>query len=129
MASLPPPPASPPPTHVTEGRIIYYHIADENGEVVGEDMEGYCLNNFKGNSVEELSRKLSEETGIDSLVVCSHNPLNGRLFPLRLRLPPNIIMRVVVVPSFSSGKTQECFLLHHHFCHKRIVFGSLLCLS
>ncbi|XP_030449706.1 uncharacterized protein LOC115672085 [Syzygium oleosum] len=103
VASLPPPPASPPPTRVTEGRIIYYHIADENGEVVGEDMEGYCLNNFKGNSVEELSRKLSEETGIDSLVVCSHNPLNGRLFPLRLRLPPNIIMRVVVVPSFSSA--------------------------
>ncbi|KAF8040553.1 hypothetical protein BT93_B2702 [Corymbia citriodora subsp. variegata] len=102
VASLPPPPASPPPTRVTEGRIIYYHIADENGEVVGEDMEGYCLNNFKGNTVEELSRKLSEETGIDSLIVCSHNPLNGKLFPLRLRLPPNIIMHVVVVPSFSS---------------------------
>ncbi|XP_030553263.1 uncharacterized protein LOC115757249 [Rhodamnia argentea] len=103
VASLLPLPVSPPPNRVTEGRIIYYHIADENGEVVGEDMEGYCLNNFKGNTVEELSRKLSEETGIDSLVVCSRNPLNGKLFPLRLRLPPNIIMHVVVVPSFSSA--------------------------
>ncbi|KAK3443075.1 hypothetical protein EUGRSUZ_B03401 [Eucalyptus grandis] len=110
VAPPPPPAASPSPPRVTEGRIVYYHIADENGEVVGEDMEGYCLNKFKGNTVEELSRKLSEETGIDSLTVCSHNPLNGKLFPLRLRLPPNIIMNVVVVPSFSSDFTDQGIL-------------------
>ncbi|KAF8040066.1 hypothetical protein BT93_B2324 [Corymbia citriodora subsp. variegata] len=86
----------------SEGRTIYYHIADENGNVEGEDMEGYTLN-FKGNNVEELTRKLEEETGMQGIFVCSRSPLNGKLFPLRLQLPPNIsTMHVVVVPSSST---------------------------
>ncbi|XP_030447993.1 uncharacterized protein LOC115670771 isoform X2 [Syzygium oleosum] len=86
----------------SEGRTIYYHIADESGNVEGEGMEGYSLN-FKGNTVEELTRKLEEETGMQGIFVCSRSPLNGKLFPLRLQLPPNIsTMHVVVVPSSST---------------------------
>ncbi|XP_010043850.2 uncharacterized protein LOC104432948 [Eucalyptus grandis] len=84
-----------------EGRTVYYHIADENGKVEGEDMEGYTLN-FKGNNVEELTHKLEEETGMQGIFVCSRSPLNGKLFPLRLQLPPNIsTLHVIVVPSSS----------------------------
>lgn len=96
----------------SEGRTIYYHIADENGNVEGEGMEGYSLN-FKGNTVEELTRKLEEETGMQGIFVCSRSPLNGKLFPLRLQLPPNIsTMHVVVVPSSSTG---EIFVLNFSF--------------
>ncbi|XP_030553818.1 uncharacterized protein LOC115757635 isoform X2 [Rhodamnia argentea] len=85
-----------------EGRTIYYHIADENGNVEGEDMEGYSLN-FRGNNVEELTRKLEGETAMQGIIVCSRSPLNGKLFPLRLQLPPNSsTMHVVVVPPSST---------------------------
>ncbi|KAI6685901.1 hypothetical protein NL676_031814 [Syzygium grande] len=91
-----------------KGRTIYYHIADENGNVEGEGMEGYSLN-FKGNTVEELTRKLEEETGMQGIFVCSRSPLNGKLFPLRLQLPPNIsTMHVVVVPSSSAVAGDFC---------------------
>lgn len=86
-----------------DGRTIYYHIADENGEVEGEDLDGYSMN-FKGNSVEELTRRLEEETGIEDIIVCFRSPLNRKLYPLRLQLPPNnTIMHVVVVPSSATG--------------------------
>ncbi|OWM89585.1 hypothetical protein CDL15_Pgr024333 [Punica granatum] len=83
-----------------EGRVVYYHIADENGEVLGEEMQGFTLN-FNGKCVKELTRKLEEETGIVRPIVCFRSPLNGKLCPLRLQLPPNIAMRVVLVPSSS----------------------------
>lgn len=85
-----------------DGRTIYYHIADENGEVEGEELDGYSMN-FKGNSVEELTRRLEEETGIEDIIVCFRSPLNRKLYPLRLQLPPNnTIMHVVVVPSSAT---------------------------
>ncbi|CAH2066467.1 unnamed protein product [Thlaspi arvense] len=85
-----------------EGRVIYYHIADEEGHVEDESAVGYALT-FKGNSVEQLTRALKEETSMDDVVVCTRNPLNGKLFPLRLRLPPNSgTMHVVLVPSSTS---------------------------
>lgn len=90
----------------SDGRMIYYHIADDNGMVEGEDMEGYSFS-FKGNSLEELTQKLVEETGMEEIIVCSRSPLNGKLFPLRLQLPPNhATMHIVVVPSSSRG--EEC---------------------
>lgn len=89
----------------SDGRTIYYHIADESGEVDDEVTEGYALS-FKGNGVQELTQKLREETSIEDIVVCTRSPLNGKLFPLRLQLPPNNSdMHVVVVPSSSIGKT------------------------
>ncbi|GMI74927.1 hypothetical protein like AT1G27100 [Hibiscus trionum] len=87
----------------SEGRTIYYHVADENGEVDDEAVEGYSFT-FKGNNVAELTRKLMEETGLEDVVVCTRSPLNGKLYPLRLQLPPNNSdMQVVVVPSASKG--------------------------
>ncbi|KAK3038589.1 hypothetical protein RJ639_027252 [Escallonia herrerae] len=86
---------SSPPKRV-DGRIIYYHIADEFGGV-DEDVEGDSIT-FKGSSVDELTRKLEEETGLQDIVVCSRSPLNGKLYPLHLQLPPNnVTMNVVVV--------------------------------
>ncbi|OMO51649.1 hypothetical protein CCACVL1_29665 [Corchorus capsularis] len=83
----------------SEGRTIYYHIADhESREVHGETEEGYSFS-FKGSGVHELTEKLKEQTGLEDIVVCTRSPLNGKLFPLRLQLPPNNAdMHVVVVP-------------------------------
>ncbi|PRQ41284.1 putative actin cross-linking [Rosa chinensis] len=86
-----------------EGRTIYYHIVEDNGDVADEAVQGYSMI-FKGNGVEELTRKLEEETGIEGLVVCARSPLNGQLFPLRLQLPPNnVTMHVVVILSSSKA--------------------------
>ncbi|CAL1357289.1 unnamed protein product [Linum trigynum] len=85
-----------------EGRTIYYHVADETGEVEDDVEVGYSLS-FKGNGVEGLTQKLKEETGLEDIVVCSRSPLNGKLYPLRLQLPPNNAdMHVIVVPSSSK---------------------------
>ncbi|XVF84823.1 hypothetical protein PTKIN_Ptkin17bG0070300 [Pterospermum kingtungense] len=89
----------------SEGRTIYYHVADDSGEVDDEAVEGYSFS-FKGSSVDELTHKLKEETGLEDVVVCTRSPLNGKLFPLRLQLPPNNAdMHVVVVPLASKGET------------------------
>ncbi|GMJ03295.1 hypothetical protein like AT1G59710 [Hibiscus trionum] len=87
----------------SEGRTIYFHVADNStGEVDDEAIEGYSFS-FKGNGVDELTQKLKEETGLEDVVVCTRSPLNGKLFPLRLQLPPNNAdMHVVVVPSASK---------------------------
>ncbi|WCJ21772.1 hypothetical protein M5689_003900 [Euphorbia peplus] len=86
----------------SEGRIIYYHVADEFGDFDDELGEAYSLH-FKGTGVEELTRKLREETGLYEIIVCSRSPLNGKLYPLRLQLPPNNAdMHVVVVESSSK---------------------------
>ncbi|GJX96527.1 hypothetical protein Tco_0352325 [Tanacetum coccineum] len=82
-----------------EGRMIYYKLVDDVGNVV--DAEGSFL--FKGNNVEDLTQNLEEETELENITVCSINPLNGKLYPLRLALPPNnTTMHVVVVPATSK---------------------------
>lgn len=89
------------PPRAADGRAIYYCIADEFGNV-NEGDEGHCIT-FKGNGVDELTRRLEDETGLEDIVVCSRSPLNGKLYPLRLQLPPNnVTMHVVVVPSSSK---------------------------
>lgn len=77
-------------------------IGDDRGNVDNESEELFFT--FKGTSVEELTHKLEEETGMDYIVVCSRNPWNGMLYPLRLHLPPNnATMHIVVVKSSSEG--------------------------
>ncbi|XP_015902757.3 uncharacterized protein LOC107435647 isoform X2 [Ziziphus jujuba] len=89
-----------------EGRNICYHVANEKGEV-DDRSEGLSFT-FKGDGVEELKEKLKEETGLDNIVVCTRSPLNGKLFPLRLRLPPNNAdMNVVVVPSSKATEPES----------------------
>ncbi|XP_051117585.1 uncharacterized protein LOC127242186 [Andrographis paniculata] len=79
----------------SEGRLIYYRIADDDGGVENPEQSFH----FKGNGVEELTQKLEEETGLDDIIVCSRNIVNAKLYPLRLALPPNnTTMRVVLVP-------------------------------
>ncbi|MFS7970736.1 putative actin-crosslinking [Helianthus anomalus] len=83
-----------------EGRMIYYKLADDDGVVV--DAEGSFL--FKGKTVEDLTQNLEEETELENITVCSVNPLNGKLYPLRLALPPNnTTMHVIVVPATSKA--------------------------
>ncbi|XP_027346915.1 uncharacterized protein LOC113858452 [Abrus precatorius] len=91
-----------------EGRTIYYHVAEENGDVDDENVQGYSLI-FKGNGVEDLTRKFEEETGLEGVIVCSRSPLNGKLYPLRLQLPPNnVTMQVVLVlPSSKVARDFE----------------------
>lgn len=81
-----------------EGRIIFYNVGDENGDVPEGSEEKFFT--FKGSSVIELKEKLREEVERDDIVVCSRNPLNAKVYPLRLQLPPNNVdLHVIVVPS------------------------------
>lgn len=91
-----------------EGRIIYYHVAEDDGSVEDEGVQGYSLV-FKGSGVEELTRKFEEETGIEGIIGCCRSPLNGKLYPLRLDLPPNnVTMQVVLVLPSSTGEFCKC---------------------
>ncbi|XP_059284302.1 uncharacterized protein LOC132037720 [Lycium ferocissimum] len=86
---------------MSEGRLINYYVADENGNV-NDSVEGPSFQ-FKGHGLEELTQKLEEETGLEKIVVCSRNKFNGNLYPLRLALPPNnATMNVVVIPASSK---------------------------
>ncbi|XP_075518432.1 uncharacterized protein LOC142552609 [Primulina tabacum] len=83
------------------GRMIYFHIANENGEI-DEGFEELCIT-FKGNDVVDLTKRLEWELGIEGITVCHRSPLNGKLYPLRLHLPPNnATMHIIVVPASSK---------------------------
>ncbi|XP_057810900.1 uncharacterized protein LOC131025248 [Salvia miltiorrhiza] len=92
------------PPKASDGRLIYFHVADEYGEVENE-FEELCIA-FKGFQVSELASRLEDELGIPGLTVCTKSPLNGKLYPLRLHLPPNnATMHVIVLPP--SSKVSE----------------------
>lgn len=85
------------PPKFEDGRAIYYHVVSEDFGEMDENAQGFCIT-FKGNNVNDLTRKLEEETGLNDITVCTRSPLNGKLYPLRLQLPPNIVtMKVFVV--------------------------------
>ncbi|KAK8953742.1 hypothetical protein KSP40_PGU007131 [Platanthera guangdongensis] len=91
----------------TDSRTIHYTIANSDG--YAEDGAEEFAFSFHGKSVEELTQKLEKETELDHIIVCSRNPVNGKLYPLRLHLPPNKAdLSVVVVLASSKG---DCFLL------------------
>ncbi|XP_059284741.1 uncharacterized protein LOC132038031 [Lycium ferocissimum] len=86
----------------SEGRVIYYYVADEIGNV-NDTVEGPSFQ-FKNQGLKELTQKLEEETGLNNVTLCLRNKLNGKLYPLRLELPPiNATMHVVVMPASSKG--------------------------
>lgn len=86
-----------------DGRLIYYHVCNEYGEV-DEELDELVIT-FRGNGVNELTKRLEDETGLTDITVCSRSPLNGKLYPLRLQLPPNnVTMNVVVVQSSLIGE-------------------------
>ncbi|KAL0699959.1 hypothetical protein Bca4012_056081 [Brassica carinata] len=83
------------------GRTIYYSIADER-HMEDKSTAGYFFT-FRGNSVAELTQTLREETCLEDVVVCTRNPLSGKLSPLSLQLPPNNgILHLVLLPSSGS---------------------------
>ncbi|KAL7091520.1 hypothetical protein ACP275_12G111200 [Erythranthe tilingii] len=90
------------------GRIIYFHIANEDGKI-DEGFEELSIT-FKGNGLNELKSRLEDELGIYGITLCARSPLNnGKLYPLHLQLPPNNVnMHVVVVPpSSQEGEDSE----------------------
>lgn len=99
------------PPKGSDGRLIYFHIANEYGEIENE-FEELCIT-FKGYQVSELASRLEEELGIHGLTVCTKSPLNGKLYPLRLHLPPNnATMHVIVLPPSSKGAHLLQSILH-----------------
>ncbi|KAK1437777.1 hypothetical protein QVD17_03575 [Tagetes erecta] len=92
-----------------EGRAIHYRVISDNFGEIDENGQGFCVS-FKGNEVNELTRMLEEETRLHNITVCSQSPLDGKLYPLRLQLPPNnVTMKVVVVKNSSEGEKQYRF--------------------
>ncbi|XP_071692369.1 uncharacterized protein [Rutidosis leptorrhynchoides] len=86
-----------------EGRMVYYTVMDDGGSVDDDAYEETSFM-FKGNGLMDLTRDLEEQTGLDDIVICSRNRFNGKLFPLRLALPPShMVMHIVVVPAKSKG--------------------------
>lgn len=87
----------------SEGRLIYYCVVDddENLNDASGDEESF---QFTGYGLEELTEKLEDLTGLEDIIVCSKNIVTGKLYPLKLALPPNnATMHVVVVPPTSTG--------------------------
>uniref|UniRef100_A0A0C9RLV0 TSA: Wollemia nobilis Ref_Wollemi_Transcript_11895_1529 transcribed RNA sequence n=1 Tax=Wollemia nobilis TaxID=56998 RepID=A0A0C9RLV0_9CONI len=93
-------PLSPVPHPKPDGRLIYYAIGDDNGDV--EDGYEWPSFLFKGNGLQELTKKLEEETDLHDIIVCAHHPLTGNLYPLRLKLPPNNASMHLVLVKASS---------------------------
>lgn len=90
----------------SDGRLIYYRVANEFGEV-DEEFEELCIT-FKGSDVNELTWRLEEELGAEGITVCTRSPLNGKLYPLRLTLPPNnATMHIVVMPPSSKESVHQ----------------------
>ncbi|KAL8475613.1 hypothetical protein ACS0TY_028322 [Phlomoides rotata] len=88
-----------------EGRLVHYRVADDDG-YVDDAIEGPCFQ-LKGNRLEELVQRLEEETGLEDIIVCCRNRVNGQLYPLRLALPPdNATLHVIIVPSTSTAANE-----------------------
>ena len=98
------------PLHKVEGRAVHYHIGDSNGEVRPDEEPHYLT--FNGTSLEELLERLKQETGLDDIIMCSRSPINGKLLPLRLQLPPNnAAVHIVLVQESSKGTLSSSTLL------------------
>lgn len=94
------------PLHKVQGRAIHYQIADDKGNV-DDDVDRHSFT-FNGTNLEELTHKLQEETGLDDIIICTRSPINGKLTPLRLQLPPNnAAMHIVLVGE--SSKVAKTF--------------------
>ncbi|KAK6793938.1 hypothetical protein RDI58_007391 [Solanum bulbocastanum] len=86
----------------SEGRLVYYYVADEKGNV-NDTLEEPSFQ-FKEQGLKELTQKLEEETGLNNVTLCLRNKLDGKLYPLRLELPPNnATMHLIILPAPSKG--------------------------
>ncbi|CAL5066638.1 unnamed protein product [Urochloa decumbens] len=95
------------PLHKVEGRAIYYQVGDEDGDVDPDECPQHLT--FNGTGLEELLERLKEESGLEDVVMCSRSPINGKLLPLRLQLPPNnAAVHIVLVRE--SSKVAKTFV-------------------
>ncbi|KAL3824188.1 hypothetical protein ACJIZ3_020217 [Penstemon smallii] len=114
------------PSNSKDGRLIHFHVSDEYGEIE-EGIEELSIT-FKGNNVQELTKRLEGALRIYGITVCTRSPLNGKLYPLRLHLPPNYAtMHFVVVPP-SSQENQNKFVRVITMPHVNSTSASSLCL-
>ncbi|XP_034578862.2 uncharacterized protein [Setaria viridis] len=91
------------PLHKVEGRSIHYHVGDDDDGDVSPDEEPRHFT-FNGTSLEELLERLKEESGLEDVIMCSRSPINGKLLPLHLQLPPNnAAVHIVLVRESSKG--------------------------
>ncbi|CAN6165439.1 unnamed protein product [Urochloa humidicola] len=99
------------PLHKVEGRAIHYHIGDDDGDVDPDEDPRHFT--FNGTGLEELLERLKEESGLEDVIMCSRSPINGKLMPLRLQLPPNnAAVHIVLVWESSKGSCAFSLLLH-----------------
>lgn len=66
--------------------MVYDMVVDDD-ETVDDGYEETFFS-LKGHGFEDMTLNLEEHTWIDDIIVCFRNPLNGKLFPLQLALPP-----------------------------------------
>ncbi|GJU23255.1 actin cross-linking protein [Tanacetum coccineum] len=83
-----------------EGRTVYYTVLDDARNVDDDAYEEKSFA-FNGRNMYDLTQDLEDQTGLEDIIICSRNPLNGKLIPLRLALPPNNAAMHVVVVDFS----------------------------
>lgn len=87
----------------SEGRLINYEIGDDCGNINKEMGEKSLI--FHGSELIELKKRLEEETEMEEVMICCRNPLNEKLCPLQLHLPPNnATMHIIVFPSSFGTK-------------------------
>ncbi|KAG0497137.1 hypothetical protein HPP92_001606 [Vanilla planifolia] len=92
---------------ISDVRSIRCMVANNDGNV--EDGAEEFSFAFEGTSVEELTHRLEEATELGQIIVCSRNPVNGKLYPLHLHLPPNK-SNVNVVLVLASSKVARSFM-------------------
>lgn len=86
----------------SEGRLIYYNVVEKDIDA-SDIIEGPSFR-FKGKGLEELKETLAKKSGIKEFSLCSRNALNGKLYPIKLQLPPNnASMHVFLVPEASES--------------------------
>nr|GEU50316.1 actin cross-linking [Tanacetum cinerariifolium] len=90
------------PSIKKDGRMVHYTVLDDDRNVDDDAYEELSFA-FNGRNLYDLTQDLEDQTGLEDIIICSRNPLNGKLIPLRLALPPNnAAMHIVVVPSTSK---------------------------
>jgi len=108
----------------SEGRLIYYETGDDSGNINKEIGEKSLI--FHGSELIELKKKLEEETEMEDVMIWCRNPLNEKLCPLQLHLPPNnATMHIIVFPS-SCGTKLTSFFIVTIIYNQNIVYAFLI---
>ncbi|EFJ14669.1 hypothetical protein SELMODRAFT_234464 [Selaginella moellendorffii] len=88
----------------SEGRLIRYAVVWDKSETIPVPCKEWPRFHFHGgNTLADLTTAIKEELGLDpseEVLVCSRHDASGKIFPLKLGLPPNNApMSLVIVRS------------------------------